>query len=85
MGGPADAGLGHQRRAAEFVAHDRDRGLAVDDQLGAPRCKCAQVNTAATGVSVPRPTRIERPRPTRVSQAAGAEGSDSSLTPRVAG
>jgi hypothetical protein len=32
--GPADAGLSHQQRAAEFVAHDRDRGLAVADLLG---------------------------------------------------
>ena len=34
LGRPACAGLGHQRWAAEFVAHDRDRGLAVDDPLG---------------------------------------------------
>jgi hypothetical protein len=51
--GPARPGLGQQRRALEFVAHDRDRGLAVDDPLGHP-WQCEQVNTAVTGVSVTR-------------------------------
>ncbi len=36
------AGLVHQRRAAEFMAHDRDHGLAVDDLLQAPHCSACR-------------------------------------------
>ena len=48
MGGPARARLGHQRRAAEFVADDSPAAPCSSTICSGTALQCVQVNTAAT-------------------------------------
>jgi hypothetical protein len=50
---PADAALSQQRRAAEYVAHDRQLRLAVDNLLG-HRIAVRAGERGGHGASVPR-------------------------------